>query len=343
MVTAPSQQKTASDAIISRSGAIDRDKRSIENAALVGIYPILTTARDHAQQAIRIGYDAAQAARDVIDGNERIRQHGLGYWLEWAAIAAWLLGYWRTLATAAAMDTGKPHSIAAIRKAITQTRDFEHPNGAYREAIAGVRQRVGVETLAARVGSAEAVAGRQAKTLTLKLSERLGGIRVDLGPSLNKYVQPGAHLPDDISRAMDEARIAFRKSGLDRNHAFLIETVTEAVVAKNYEEGRDSGADSTTGARLVHWGWIWSSVIDDHECPRCAKLHETQAPIGDPLWQQFGPQAHFGCRCCRLEVWKRRDDADPPIRRPNLTDEDIIRIVRDRQALERFWQGFDTP
>ena len=330
------------DPLEQRSNAIDRDKRMVELAALALLLPVYQTAQEHAAQAVRLGIDPIEATKSVIQGDRETHQPGIVGPLVYAAVAAWMIGYWRTLATHAAYTTRQAMPVRAVRRAILDTPDPLDPPKRTAAVITPLVDRIGRNETANAIDRAKRFATRAAEILPLPLYERMRGIRIEPAsnavPTFDLRVPPGAHVPDAIAKGMADSRIAFRKSGLDRNRSFLIETTVEADVSRHYEQGRDDGARTPDVAKDL-WGWMWSSIIDGRECPRCHKLHLAQAPVDDPLWMQFGSPAHWGCRCARVEVWADPMGRQPTIRRPDMTDADIIQIVNDRRSLERYWQG----
>jgi hypothetical protein len=330
------------DPIEQRSQSIDNDKRAVELAALALLLPVFDTAQQHAEAAIRIGADPAQAAESVIVGNERTQQPGIVKPLIFAAIAAWLMGYWRTQATHIAYTSNRPVSVRAIRRAITQARDPLNPPRGASETVNAIVDMAGREKALRIAAEAEERARRQARQLSQRIAERFRESGRPIGPIPDAFelrMKDGAHLPDAIEQAMKDARLTFRRMGLDRNHAFLIETVTEATVARQYEQGR-SDAGQTPAIAPALWGWTWSAVIDGHQCPKCNKLHKMQAPTDHPVWRQFGPQLHFGCRCSKIEIYRTSEQPEPQPNIPTLSDAEIVENAKTRAALEKWWQGF---
>lgn len=336
-----------------RSREIDEDRKAVEAAAILAILALLSQSESNAKSALRIGHSPAIAATAVINGTLPHQTTSILNILASAAVMGWLMGYWRSIATQAQYLHKIALPLGSMRKMVREIPLMQRPKPELKEIVDELKRLPIANGRTIDISATEQRLQTVADTLTPRLTERLNTIKIKPGEGYAYPFEEGAHFPDSLAEAEKQVTEAFRKSGLSPDNtkyipdewepgepgtASTIEAIVETLVGEEYDQGRDDGSEDGPASQYL-WGWYWSSVIDGHECSRCGKLDGTTAPHDDPLWEQFGPLAHFGCRCSRIEIFIREGETPPEIKRPNMTDDDIIRVINDRRMMNRYWQG----
>lgn len=339
------------------AGRIERDRNRIEPRAVRNLSGYGKRAMMHAVHAIRLGHDPAQAASDVLRGNDRLDQPGIGEYLTSTLVMADLLGRRRTRlnAQAHAKDKGirfsreedekRKKELAVLLLLLLLTDDEKAALFARYRIVAGRIVDGLVNPLAEDLHALRAarVAGRSAldafpKTMAVqlaniapfKVAKSVGGTAPPVTPiTLRESIVEAKALTGPTSlRAFETAvKVIFRSNGIVPQHESRLQAWISTSVTQAYERGRFTEQKRPEIKEML-WGYHYTAILDTRTTELCRKLDGMTAPIDDPAWIRWTPPNHFGCRSHLVEVWESSALARrPEIIEPKATVDDLMRFM----------------
>jgi len=336
-------------AIQSNAGRIERDRQRIEPAAIRRAATVGRQAMMHAVHAVRLGHDPAQAAVDVLTGNASIGQAGLVPLFQMMLVNADLMGRRRTLLNArqhfgkrinlSKEEDDQKKLLALLLLLGLLSEDEQRAIFAFYLPVARKMVQGLATPLAADLHELRAarVAGKSIFDLVTKqdfpaafnpASPPAPSLLSHKALSQHPFSTPSIKADPNGVRAYEAAaRYIFRRNGLVPQFQSRVETWVNSSVTTAYENGRGEGWKTPEIADAL-WGFRYSAILDNKTTECCRKLDDTRAPVGDPFWLRFTPPNHFGCRSCRVEVWKSSALAnEPTVQRPEATPADLMKFM----------------
>jgi len=311
-----------------REKEIDKDRRAVELAALLLLIPVLKTAREHAGHAVAIGHNPGDAWKASFLGDDKIHQPGITEVLAYAAVASWMLGYWRSIASYAEAVHGHIIPMDAIRDAVTSRPAAVLRNaGASDELSEVIRGVGGPDALASRVMQAAQNAEAQAETI----SNRLVGQLTDLplpepirftttGDALEVLSPDGIHYPTAIADQQAKVFEIIDRNGFGPDKVYTVRGIIEAQTVLSHEDGMDD-ANKRPELALALWGGYYRAVLDNKTTVQCRGLNGTTKAKDWPEWKRIHPPNHFGCRSAIVWLYRRPGELPPAEVEPHMTPE----------------------
>lgn len=317
---------------------IEAERVRLENYAVDAIARYGLTAQRHAAAALRLGHDPAQAARDVLAGNDQIGQAGIGETIARALVTAHLLGLRRT-ALAARQQYG--HDVLTLSRAGDKMNDWTR-----RLIDLGAIAENEVVGLFAR---ARAAAGRIVTRMIAPLMKRVDAVAETLAragveaaalPSLNLPVPDvGGYVPElplyepaayrssppvpalplyqpSMRQVVRELGEQFNRAGFVPGNEYGIANGLSGGMVRAYESGRARGWRMPAISEKL-WGLHYSAVLDDRTTKICRGLDGTTLPKENEFWRTYTPPLHWNCRSCVIEVWSSTTLKEPPVESRN--------------------------
>lgn len=234
----------------------------------------------HAVHALRLGHDPAQAAADVMRGNDRLDQPGFGEYLTNTLVMADLLGRRRTRLNA-----------RAHMKTIRLSRE-EDDRRKKELAILLLLALLSDDEKAALFARYRVVSGRIVDGLVKPLAEDLHALRaarvagrsaLDVLPKTTAAAMESKGVfradPHSVKAFEFTTRVIFRANGIVPQHESRLRLWLESAVTQAYERGRFTEWQKPQVKEAL-WGFHYTAILDSRTTNLCVTGSTRISPIG---------------------------------------------------------------
>ncbi len=316
---------------------IDADRRAVELMALLALTPVVRNGQRHAIHAVRLGVDPVRAVRDVYFGNSEIGQPGLVPTFAELATKASIIGHLRTYSEARENEDS-PNDLRGLRAWVLDHDYPMVPNieiDQARENDDHKHRDVWLMLLALLGLSATEFAGTQKAALAqarLRVEKMIPGLadRLERQAKMRRAATVGTPEisgPASLRPLIDDAKEAFRASGMGIENPWLANAWVESIAVKEYEKGRFDGFRKPRVYETL-WGFHRCAVLDTRTSRICRAFDGVVAPKDDSFWQTWQLPLHWHCRSVNIPVWKSTALNEPSTIEPDVTNDDIIEFLK---------------
>ena len=169
----------------------------------------------------------------------------------------------------------------------------KHALGAYDEALAYYRKRMGLST-----DDVDALK----KTYSAKALKVVKGASDMVERKAQEAIAESLKLGEHVKDAQARLQAAMNTAGVDEASPWLCETITRTNIAAAYSAGNHQALQDPDLAEF-HIGYRYATVGD----ARVRETHEEWdgfvGPKDDEFWQTHYPPCGYNCRCCAIPLF----------------------------------------